>query len=151
MRVRNGATKAILIIIGYALAMLVGIAVGTVALLEWGVVASVAIVLLVVLVLTRVFRGENESDAPRAWWRMTANAPAGFALSGWFFVQTISSLSISARQPACAVWLSAVVSLAIAAAYLQCAIRLTADNRRRSRTRFQAERPLAAPSPSRHP
>jgi len=136
MRVRNGATKAILILIGYALAVLAGIAVEPIARTGWGVVASSAIILVMVLVLTRMFRGENESDAPRTWWRVTADAPAGFVLSAWFFVQTIGSLSVLAEQPPLAVWASALVSLVIAAAYLHCAIRLTANRRRAAPARL---------------
>src|SRR3954454_14243375 len=110
MRVRNGATKAALIIAGYALAVVVGITVEVSTYPGWGVVAGCAVVLALVLILSRLFRGENESDAPRPWWRMTAYPTAGYVLAVWFFVQAIGSASAGMLTTGFAGWVSGIVS-----------------------------------------
>lgn len=135
MRIRNGATKVTLVIAGYALALLAGITVGVSTRSGWGVVVSSGIILLVVFVLTRLFRGENESDAPRPWWRTTARPTVGYVLAAWFLLQGIGGMSSSALGSASAGWVSAGVSLIIAVAYLNSAIRLTAIDRPRKEVR----------------
>ena len=125
MRVRNGATKAALAVAGYALAVIVGITVELTTYSGWGVVASCGIVVVLVLILTRLFRGENESDAPRQWWRMTAYPTAGYVLAVGFFVQAIGSTT-AMLTPGYVGWVSGIVSLSLAVAYLNSAIRLTA-------------------------
>ncbi|WP_020075938.1 hypothetical protein [Cryocola sp. 340MFSha3.1] len=125
MRVRDTSTKAISIIAGYALAVLAAITVGLSTQSAWGVVAGSVIVLLLVLVLSRLFRGENESDAPRSWWRMTARPPAGYALGCWFGAQAIASITTALLDDGWIGWTGGVVSLSIAALYLNSAIRLS--------------------------
>lgn len=132
MRVRNGATKAALIIGGYALAAIVGTTIELSTYPGWGVVASCGIVLVLVLILARLFRGENESDAPRQWWRMTAYPTAGYVLAVWFFVQAIGATTTAMLTTGRAGWVSGIVSLAIAIAYLNSAIRLSAMDSQRS-------------------
>ncbi|MGO4533775.1 hypothetical protein [Leifsonia sp. 2MCAF36] len=132
MRVRNGATKAILIIAVYAFAVVVGITVGLSTQLVWGVAASSGIVLLLVLVSSRTFRGENEPDAPRSWWRMTAHPPAGYALACWFGAQAIASVTSATLADGSVGLVGGIVSLTIAALYLNSAIRLAAITRLRA-------------------
>ncbi|MGO4595038.1 hypothetical protein AB4Z18_14580 [Leifsonia sp. 2TAF2] len=132
MRVRNGATKAALIAAGSALAVIVGITVELTTYSGWGVIASCGIVVVLVLILTRLFRGENESDAPRQWWRMTADPTAGFVLVGWLFVQAIGSASTAMLTGGLTGWVSGIVSLSLAVAYLNSAIRLTAIHSQRN-------------------
>ena len=129
MRVRNGATKAILIVAGYALAVVVGIVVELSTETGWGVAASSGIVLILVLTLARIFRGEDESDTPRSWWRMTARPAAGYVLAGWFLVQAIGLSTSAMFAGGLGGWVSGFVCLAIAIAYLNSAIRLTVPTR----------------------
>ena len=86
--------------------------------------ASAILVLGLVVLLTRWFRGENESDQPRAWWRMTAYPPAGFVLSAWFFLTGISTLVFFEFWIMPVVWLSWAASTAIAIGYLNSSMRL---------------------------
>ena len=123
MRVRNGASKSAFVVAGYALALVIGLVIESSTGSGWGVVVSSWIVLLLVLVLTRLFRGENESDAPRAWWRMTASPTAGYVLSGLFAFSVIGSIASSAVVLGS--WVSGIVSLVIAIAYLNSSIRLS--------------------------
>jgi hypothetical protein len=44
-----------------------------------GILRSV-LAFVLVLLGARVFRGVNEDDSARAWWRMTAGVPSGFVL-----------------------------------------------------------------------
>src|SRR3954447_7985938 len=122
MRVRNGATKAILIVAGFALAVVVGVAVELSTKPGWGVAASSGIVLILVFTLARIFRDESESDAPRSWWRMTARPAAGYVLAGWFLVQAIGSSASAIFAQGSGGWVSGFVCLAIAIAYLSSAI-----------------------------
>lgn len=133
--IRNGTTKAMLVIAGYAVAILVGFMVELSTRSGWGVVASSTVVLLVVLVLSRLFRGEHESDTPRRWWRMTAYPAAGFVLTGWFLLQAISAMAAAAVLAGPAGWSSGTVSLVLAIAYANSAIRLTAIDRARRSVR----------------
>ena len=129
MPVRNGSTKAMLVIAGYAFAVLVGMTLGLSTQLGWGLAASSGIVLLLVLVLSRLFRGANENDEPRTWWRMTAHPTASYVLAVWFGVSTVGSVASAMTSNEFAGWLAGLVSLVIGALYLNCAIRLTATNR----------------------
>lgn len=124
MRIRNGSAKAAFVIGGY----LVSVVSGTIVELAFGpgrgVIVSGMIALVVVLWLTRCFRGENESDAPRSWWRMSAHPTAGFVLAGWFLVQgVVTGLSVAFDAPPGA-GVSAVVSSVIAVGYLNSSVRL---------------------------
>jgi hypothetical protein len=130
LRVRNGSTKAMLVIVGYAFSILAGIAVEVATHSGWGVVMSSGIVLVFVLVLSRLFRGENESDEPRPWWRMTAYPTAGYVLAGWFLLQAVAAMTSSALAVGPAGWVSGIVSLILAVAFLASAIRLTAGRPR---------------------
>ena len=134
-RIRNGSVKATLIIVGYAFALLVGFTVGLTTHSGWGVATSVGIVVVLVLVLTRLFRGENESDAPRRWWRVTAHPTAGYLLAIWFLLQAIGSMTAPMSVFGSARYVSGIVSLIIGAAYLNSAIRLIAINRKHVATR----------------
>ena len=133
VRVRNGSTKAMLVVLGYAVSLVVALTIGITTSTGWGVLASGVSVLAFALVFARLFRGENESDGPRPWWRMTAYPPAGYVLAGWFLLQTVGAISAAGTGPAGLV--SAVVSLGLAIAYLVSAIRLTAQASRGSSQR----------------
>jgi hypothetical protein len=125
MRIYDGATKAICIVAGYAVALVSAFLVGVAFAPGWGVVVGAAAVLAVIVVLTRCFRGENESRGPRAWWRMTARPTAGYLLAAWFFVQALTTGLSGAPRVVPATWISVVVALAIALAYLTSSVRLS--------------------------
>jgi len=96
-------------------------------LIACGALAQVAFVVVGV----RTFRGEGEPiDPPRAWWRMTARPPAGFALGALFLVQaavsTITAEPSALRSAAVAVW--AVLGLAYLGASVALARRKAADS-----------------------
>jgi hypothetical protein len=55
-----------------------------------GVLRSALAFVLIVLG-ARVFRGTNEDDSARAWWRMTARVPAGIALGSLFALVALLS------------------------------------------------------------
>lgn len=137
MRIRNGATKAALTVVGYALALLVGITVESTTHSGFGVVSSSGLVLLLVLILTRLFRGENESDEPRQWWRMTARPTASYLLAGWFLLQVVGSASSALTTRPSVGWaVSAIVSLILASGYLISALRLGAMSRQQNAARI---------------
>ncbi|WP_374008603.1 hypothetical protein [Leifsonia sp. LS-T14] len=125
MRIRDGSTKAILVIAGYAFALLIGTTVGLSTQPGWGVATSSGIVLALVLVLCRLFRGANETDARRTWWRMTAGPPAAYVLACWFGVNAIASVTSTIARDDPVGWVGAVISLSLAALYLNSAIGLT--------------------------
>jgi hypothetical protein len=72
--------------------------------------------------LTRVFRGADESDAPRSWWRMTARPTASLMLGGvpafWILLKMmtteVSSGELIAALPVlglCALYLNSALYL----------------------------------------
>lgn len=91
-RIRSGPVKIGLVVgayvVGFLLALLVAASAGMTA----SMVFLVAAVCLVVLYFTRMFRGEDESDAPRLWWKMTAAPTSGFLFGTIFILQAGSLL-----------------------------------------------------------
>jgi hypothetical protein len=124
-----------LVVPGYTVSIVAGIIVELATHSGWGVVVSSGIVLAFVVVLSRLFRGGNESDEPRSWWRMTAYATAGYVLAGGFLLQALGTMTSSVVAAAPAGWVSGVVSLVLALAYLVSAVRLTATGRSRNPAR----------------
>lgn len=130
MRIRDGSVKAASALAGYALAALAGFLIATGFGPAWGAAAGNALIIALVIASTRVFRGENESDDPRSWWRMTARPAAGFVLSGGFLAQAVGVAASYRLDQTPLVWLSAAVSILIAVAYLNSSVRLTAQSTR---------------------
>ncbi|RDV44297.1 hypothetical protein DOE76_13015 [Leifsonia sp. ku-ls] len=124
-----------LVVLGYTVSIVAGIIVELATHSGWGVVVSSGIVLAFVVVLSRLFRGGNESDEPRSWWRMTAYPTAGYVLAGWFLLQAVGTMTSSVVAAAPAGWVCGVVSLVLALAYLVSAVRLTATGRSRNPAR----------------
>jgi hypothetical protein len=133
MRIYDGSTKAISVILGYALAIVSGFLVGIAFAPSWGVIVGTAVLLVVIVALTRWFRGENESREPRAWWRMTARPTAGYVLAAWFFLQALTTGLSRGPHVVGAIWINVVVVFVIALAYLASSIRLGTEGRDRSR------------------
>jgi hypothetical protein len=50
-----------------------------------------ALTFILILVGARVFRGMDEDDSARTWWRMTARVPAGVVLGSVFALVTLLS------------------------------------------------------------
>jgi hypothetical protein len=117
------------VISGYAIAFLAGFLSGIVYAPAWGAVASTGVIVALVWVSARWFRGDDEPDDPRRWWRMTARPAAGYALSGWFVLQAIGTTTSAVLDAAPATWLSGVVAIGIAGAYLNSSVRLVASRR----------------------
>lgn len=133
MRIYDGSTKAMSVILGYTLALVSGFLVGITFALSWGVVVGTAVLLAVIVVLTRWFRGEHESRDPRAWWRMTARPTAGYVLAAWFFLQALTTGLSRAPQVVPVTWINVCVTLLIAFAYVASSVRLGIGERDRSR------------------
>jgi hypothetical protein len=66
---------------------------------------------------------------------MTAYATAGYVLAGGFLLQALGTMTSSVVAAAPAGWVSGVVSLVLALAYLVSAVRLTATGRSRNPAR----------------
>ncbi|MCI0157165.1 hypothetical protein KNO15_10710 [Leifsonia shinshuensis] len=135
MRIRDGSVKAASAIAGYALVAIAGFLIAMGLGPGWGAAAGSALIVALVIALTRVFRGEDESDEPRRWWRMTARPAAGFVLSGGFAAQAVGVAASSSVDQTPLVWLSVAVSILIAVAYLNSSVRLTAHFTRLTPTR----------------
>jgi hypothetical protein len=125
MCIRDGSAKTISVIGGYAVVLLSGFLIGIVCGPTWGVVATSGLVLALVWTLTRWFRGENESDEPRSWWRMTARPIAGYVLAGWFLLQAIGTAVAHAPAVAPAAAFGVVVAVIAAVAYTNSSVRLS--------------------------
>ncbi|RUQ21773.1 hypothetical protein [Kocuria sp. HSID16901] len=80
-RVRSGLSKALLILASLAIAVALGTIVGPAAGSDVTLVSWI-IEIPLIYVLTRIFRGANESDAPRPWWQLTARSTASLMLGG---------------------------------------------------------------------
>jgi hypothetical protein len=52
-----------------------------------------ALAFVLILVGARLFRGADEADSARAWWRMTARVPAGLVLGSLFALVAIFSVA----------------------------------------------------------
>jgi hypothetical protein len=57
-----------------------------------GILRSALAFVLIVLG-ARLFRGADEDDSPRAWWRTTARVPAGVALGSLFALVALLSVA----------------------------------------------------------
>lgn len=84
LRIRSGSVKIGLVVGAYVVGLLLTLLVAASAGATASMVFLVMAVCLVVLYLTRTFRGEHESDAPRPWWRMTAAPTSGFVFGTVF-------------------------------------------------------------------
>ena len=84
----------------------------------WSVVATA-----LVIVLARSFRGRGEPvDPPRPWWRLTA-----FPRASWWLgvLYLVSTPAVFATAEGAGDVMDAITSLFFAAAFLNCAARLT--------------------------
>ncbi len=87
-RLRPWYTKLVYILISCALVYL--IAAIPFGLGGAGILRS-ALAFVLILLGARVFRGANEDDSPRPWWRMTARVQAGIVLGSLFALVALLS------------------------------------------------------------
>jgi hypothetical protein len=125
MRIRDGVTKLACVLVACAAALMSGTVASAAAGVAAGVAVTSAVILLGAFLISRWFRGGDEDDRARPWWRMTSRPWAGYVLSASFLMQTAwSAASASGSEPV-AGWIAAGASALLAAAYLASSVRLT--------------------------
>jgi drug/metabolite transporter (DMT)-like permease len=107
------------LLLGLLLAALVGPDSGVLP-----VSAAVALVAVVVF-CARCFRGPNESDAPRPWWKMTGAPVWAFTFAALFLVSPLNRLG----TPTGADVVSTTASVVVAIAFLASGIVQTRQER----------------------
>lgn len=123
-RVRSDSVKIGLTISVIVLVVLLAFGVGLVN-FEVGYGLALLVVLAAVLIFSRVFRGADESDAPRDWWVMTAGSTSSAILSALFLLRAIVGVVeiVHGSSPPTITYAGTGILLLIAAAYLNSAIR----------------------------
>lgn len=123
MRVKTSAGK-----FGYLLIVAIGLTLTTVPLASvsielsfwWGVLVIVA----AVVTAARTFRGLNETDDPRPWWKMTSTRWSGALLCVLFLLQSIVAISGASASPSLPMALTGgIVAFLLAVLYLNSAVR----------------------------
>lgn len=88
IRIRSAGTKVAVCVVGSVVVFLGGLLfVGATGAADWPlalIVCSASIALVVFC--ARTFRGPDESDAPRAWWRMTGTPVWAYTFGAIFLV-----------------------------------------------------------------
>ncbi|MFB8187875.1 hypothetical protein ACFC14_01040 [Microbacterium sp. NPDC055988] len=114
--------------VGYLLVVVIGVTLTVIPLMvvnfdlgfAWAVVSLIA----AVAVAARTFRGREESDAPRPWWKMTSTRAGGIVLSALFLIQgVVTSLGALQSPNPPLVFVGGATWLTVAALYLSSAIR----------------------------
>ncbi|MGO2643132.1 hypothetical protein [Brevibacterium aurantiacum] len=124
MRIKTPAGK-----VGYLLVVAVGVTLIGIPLaaisFELGFAWATVALLVGVVVAARTFRGADESDAPRPWWKMTSTRGSGILLSVLFLIQGIAASvgAFASPNPPLAIT-GGVVALVVAALYLNSAVRV---------------------------
>ncbi|MFC6355249.1 hypothetical protein [Luethyella okanaganae] len=127
MVIRSGAGKAASVILVYFAALLSGIFTGLLIDVGAGYLLTGTLLLLGIYALTRFFRGGNESDEPREWWRMTAYPLAGYVLAVWFAAQAVSMALV---PPVSSLSMAGTaIMLVIAIGYVNSSAKLSARQR----------------------
>ncbi|WP_295126236.1 hypothetical protein [uncultured Leifsonia sp.] len=127
LRITSPQTKVVFVVLGYIAALTVAVVGALLLNVSAGLFAYGAVVLVLVLVGARTFRGEAEDvHASRPMWRMTTKPVAGFVIAALFFLQALTTAASAADAPHYAPLyvLSIVFSLALSAAYLNSSLRL---------------------------
>jgi len=122
-------TKATIVLMGYILIVLSTILCAL--FVNEGAAALVAAGLTLALVVfcARRFRGEEESDAPRAWWRLSSTPVTGFVLGVLFAAPSV--VAIPTSPDAAFVGVSILYAL-IGLAFISSSLTLIAQRRNES-------------------
>lgn len=122
-RVRTPGAKVAVVLVGVVLVVMVGVALAMVDFARGYLVATGLIVVLVVLT-ARSFRGADESDEPREWWRMTASPTSATVVGVLFLLQAVTTaVGLVRGDGAPVVWVGAGVGIVVAAGYFHSAVR----------------------------
>lgn len=128
IRIHSAGTKVATCVVGSVVILLLGLLLsGTVGSGGWllaifGAFASVALVVF----CARTFRGPDESDAPRPWWKMTGSPVWAYTFSALFLVSRPRAVQ-AATDPAV---LAVVANALIAIAFVGSAVVQTRHQRR---------------------
>lgn len=128
IRIRSAGTKVATCVVGSVVILLLGLLLaGTVGSNGWAIalVGAVASVALVVF-CARTFRGPDETDAPRPWWKMTGAPVWAFTFGALFLVSGPRAV----QTPSDPAILAVVTNALIAIAFLVSAIVQTRHQRR---------------------
>ncbi|MFJ4223677.1 hypothetical protein [Microbacterium sp. NPDC089695] len=129
MRIRSLGAKIGMVVVALVLGSMITVVIAAGNSVFGAYVASVAVLVALVIFAARTFRGPKESSLPRPWWQMTAGAKSSAVLAAVFVLQAALMLFRASGTPLAPTGtLSALVFLAIAAAYLHSAFRLTRES-----------------------
>ncbi|GAA0421303.1 hypothetical protein [Leifsonia naganoensis] len=126
-RITSPQGKVTYVVVGYVVALTAAVVGALAASPAVGVVVYSVVVVLLVWCGTRLFRGEGEDpNGTRPMWRMTARPTAGFVLAILLILQAASTAinAASAQRLAPLYVVAVVLSLGLAAAYLNSSLRL---------------------------
>ncbi|MBT2484416.1 MULTISPECIES: hypothetical protein [unclassified Microbacterium] len=132
MRIRETPAKAGFVLAGIILGVLIAVALALVSVLAgyiWWIVAAIGLFAL----CARFFRGPQESDAPRPWWRVAATARASAILAALFAVMGVTAFVNAFATPlGAASGFGGIALIASAAVCAYSALRLRESARARS-------------------
>lgn len=127
VRIVAAQAKITFFAVGIAVTLNLGLSVGIAADGAIGIIVSSILLVGLLVIAGRTFRGASEPIVPpRAWWRLTAGPVAGFVIAGLFALSAIGSAiswagpDSSAVPTVCAV----MFDTAAAAAYVNSSVRL---------------------------
>lgn len=129
IRIRSAGTKVAVCVVGSVVVFLGGLLLGgATGADDWplALIGCSAWIALVVF-CARTFRGPNETDAPRAWWRMTGTPVWAYAFGALFLTSAFGVVKTTNE----AAVLPTVTDVVIAIAFVGSAV---AQTRRPSRS-----------------
>lgn len=130
MVIRSGPAKMGAIMVAFFLVFIAGLLSSMLVGEAFGFALAAVLQLLAVLALVRWFRGDNESDAPRSLWRMTAYPVFGFILAALWIVRGLDLLIAPAGDLGWVQYGAALLILAMAALFANSSFRLSSARRR---------------------
>ncbi|WP_165063346.1 hypothetical protein [Marisediminicola senii] len=128
MRITTPVGKVAAVVVGYIIVLLAGL-LAVVATGSPTIAAAATIALLVGLLVlcTRTFRGAGEPVEPsRPWWRLTGGPPSGFVMAALFALQGISYFLVvptGGDDAAAVAPIAAPFYLLVAAAFVYSSVR----------------------------
>ncbi|UTT38955.1 hypothetical protein NMP99_13180 [Glutamicibacter mishrai] len=129
MVIRSGPAKAGATIAAYVLVFMVSF-LGSVLVGEaFGFALAAVAQLIAVLALVRHFRGDNESNASRPLWRMTAYPAFGFVLASLWTLQGLGLLIAPTGNVGWVQYGAAAIILGMAALFANSSFKLVSSRR----------------------